>query len=64
MKGHKINESRIKMFKKDDEVRYKGRIGIVVEIKDIDLGWTTYKIYKVEFEFDEFEWINERYLVK
>ena len=68
------------MFKKGDLVRFRGRNGIVREVKLITLPWNKYYLCRVEFEleYDVFdvlskdfsglvndtEWINERYLVK
>jgi len=66
MVGHKINESRRdKMFKLNDWVSFRSRLGKVKEVKKVNLTWTKYVIYKVEFSVDEpTEWINGMYLVK
>jgi hypothetical protein len=66
MVGHKINESRRdKMFKINDYVLFRSRLGKILEVKNINLTWTKYVIYKVEFAKDEpIEWINGMYVVK
>lgn len=46
------------MFKREDLVRFRGRLGIVQDVRKIDLSWTKYILYKIEFEFDEFEWVK------
>lgn len=43
-------------------VFYNNRRGKVVERKVHDIGWTSFTLYKVEFEKNCFEWINESYL--
>jgi len=63
MKAHKINEGG-KMFKKEDFVRFRGRLGIVKEVKLVNAIYVKYTLYKVEFEDSITEWVNSMYLVK
>jgi hypothetical protein len=56
------------MFKLGDTVRFRKRLGKIdgskaIKLKDLT-GMDDYILYKVEFEFDSFEWINENYLSK
>ena len=48
----------------NDLVRFRERIGVITEVKVINLSWTSYTLCKVEFEHSLSEWINKMYLVK
>lgn len=58
----------IKLFKIGDTVRFRERLGKIEDIREVELkkytGMNNYNLYKVKFEFDSFEWINEMYLTK
>jgi hypothetical protein len=64
MKGHKINE-KVNMMKLNDYVKFRGKLGKIIDVRVHKLSWTTYTLFKVEFDDDNpFEWINKDYLVK
>jgi hypothetical protein len=67
MKAHKINEGGV--MKVNDLVKSKrgehiGCLGLVKDKRVHDLKYTSFTLYKVEFEPDVFEWVNEMYLTK
>ena len=49
-----------------DWVRFRGVLGMVTDLKEIKLPkpMKDYTLYKVEFDEQPHEWINEMYLVK
>lgn len=53
-------------FNDGDWVRFRGNLGMVTDIKEITvpLPMKNYLLYKVEFDEQPSEWINEMYLVK
>ena len=65
IKLHKINEFNVKKIKVGDNVKFRSNLGKVLDKKLINLTWTKYTIFKVEFSENEpIEWINGMYLVK
>lgn len=49
-----------------DWVKFRGFLGMIVDLKDIKVPrpMKDYTLYKVEFDEQPHEWINEMYLVK
>lgn len=64
LKVHKINE-KVNMMKVNDLVKFRGRLGKIVDKREHILSYTSFTLFKVEFGTNEpNEWVNKDYLVK
>lgn len=53
------------MMKVNDLVKFRGRLGKIVDKREHILSYTSFTLFKVEFGTNEpNEWVNKDYLVK